>query len=315
MPRTNNRRHNDDLLAGSTHMGAVQLLVSNRRLMEDYYVRGVGLTPLSSKPGRTELGLDGKLILTLVDAPGLRRPHSKAAGLFHTAILFPEAKALAKSLSRMLIRHPETYVGPGDHAVSQAFYFTDPEGNGLELYTDRPRESWIWDSGQVFMDTRYIDHNAFLMENLGVSGTQRALDDARDLAKIPTIKAINADDGLRVSGQVGHVHLQVGDVQTARQFYVDALGFEQTASIGNQALFVSTGKYHHHMAMNVWNSRGAGPRTKTLGLGKVGVVVPNAEELNNTRERLTSHGYAVNSDGAALLVNDPWKNQIRITTA
>ena len=142
--------------------------------------------------------------------------------------------------------------------MSNAFYFTDPEGNGVELYWDRDRTEWSWTHGMVDMATMYVDPNAFLQEHLTAG---RALDAA---AARP--------------GRVGHVHLSVGDVASARAFYVDQLGFETTAGFG-EALFVSAGGYHHHMAMNTWNSRGAGRRQLALGLGLVRIEVPGADDL------------------------------------
>jgi catechol 2,3-dioxygenase len=109
------------------------------------------------------------------------------------------------------------------------------------------------------------------------------------------------------------VHLQVGDVATAKSFYVDALGFEQTTQLGSAALFVSAGGYHHHMAMNVWNSRGAGRRADTLGLGRVEIQVPEADALGAARERLASAGVAVADDGRGLRFEDPWANTITLT--
>src|SRR5690606_9060540 len=136
------------------------------------------------------------------------------------------------------------FVGSSDHLVSQAFYFDDPEGNGIELYWDRDRTEWSWTHGQVEMATLFLDPNQFLRDHL----SERGLDAPTTLG----------------GATVGHGHLSVGAVGTAGSSYVDTLGFEATASLGSQALFVSAGKYHHHMAMNVWNSRGAGRRQRTL---------------------------------------------------
>ncbi len=114
---------------------------------------------------------------------------------------------------------------------------------------------------------------------------------------------------------IGHVHLSVGDVATARAFYVDALGFETTASMPGSALFVSAGGYHHHMAMNVWNSRGAGPRMPALGLGRVELALPDADGLGALTERLRDHGVAVRDDGRAVTFVDPWNNELRAALA
>lgn len=305
----------DSRLADATHMGAVELLVKDRRALEDFYVRGVGLTPLALQPGRTILGLGDRPVVVLVDAPGLEPSARGSAGLFHTAIVFDTPTELAASLVRMWVRHPELFEGPGDHLVSQAFYFHDPEGNGLELYWDRPRETWEWIDGRVRMDTLGIDPNAFLAEHLGAEATRGAIDQARQALSIPASREVDADDALAVRGHVGHVHLQVGDVEEARRFYVDALGFEITHELGSSALFVSAGGYHHHMAMNVWNSRGAGLRAPGLGLGSVDILVPTARELALAGERLRSHGVGVDDDGARLLVDDPWGNRLRLSAS
>ena len=111
---------------------------------------------------------------------------------------------------------------------------------------------------------------------------------------------------------VGHVHLQVGDVQTAREFYVGTLGFEKTAGWHGQALFVSAGRYHHHMAMNVWNSRGAGPRKDTLGLGEVLIQVPSGDDVGALADRLKVAGVGAHHPGAELRFEDPWRNRIRV---
>ncbi|MCI7456450.1 VOC family protein [Actinomyces urogenitalis] len=310
---TRAQRPEVDRLAQATCMGAVELRTANRRALEDFYVRGVGLSPLATEPGRTVLGLGERVVVVLVDAPHLRPAAPGSAGLFHTAIVFDSPRELARSLTRMWVRHPEAFEGPGDHLVSQAFYFHDPEGNGVELYYDRPRSTWQWGSQGVTMGTSYIDPNEFLLTHLGVSGTQRELDAAHAIAAAPRDREVSADDALAVAGQVGHVHLQVGDVETARRFYVDALGFDVTSDMGS-ALFVAAGGYHHHMAMNVWGTKGAGLRAPALGLGVVDILLPQASDLTATRERLASHGVQVRQDAGAdrLLVGDPWGNELRL---
>jgi catechol 2,3-dioxygenase len=108
------------------------------------------------------------------------------------------------------------------------------------------------------------------------------------------------------------VHLQVGDTAVAREFYVDQLGFETTTSLGDSALFVSAGGYHHHMAMNTWNSRGAGPRQLALGLAQVDIRVPSADDLGALGERLRHFGHEVRDDGQTVSFDDPWNNLIRV---
>ncbi len=278
-------------LAADTRMGRLELRVRDLGTQLAFYTDGVGLTPLAEEPGAVTLGLGATPIVRLTEAPDLRPARRGEAGLFHTAVLYDDPAALARVLVGMFQAYPQTYVGTGDHLVSEAFYFTDPEGNGVELYRDRPRDQWTWVGGQVQMDTLHIDPVAFVNRELG------GLDPA---ALPPTVAPL------------GHVHLQVGDVDSARDFYVDALGFDETFAMPGSALFVSAGGYHHHMAMNVWNSRGAGPRSRTLGLGVVDILVPTLDELGRTGERLRHKGFRPDFDGRTLSVLDPWSNEIRL---
>ncbi|QNP57663.1 VOC family protein [Tessaracoccus defluvii] len=272
-------------------MGRLELRVRDLGTQLAFYTDGVGLTPLAEEPGAVTLGLGATPIVRLTEAPDLRPARRGEAGLFHTAVLYDDPAALARVLVGMFQAYPQTYVGTGDHLVSEAFYFTDPEGNGVELYRDRPRDQWTWVGGQVQMDTLHIDPVAFVNRELG----------GLDPATLPPTVA-----------SLGHVHLQVGDVDSARDFYVDALGFDETFAMPGSALFVSAGGYHHHMAMNVWNSRGAGPRSRTLGLGVVDILVPTLDELGRTGERLRHKGFRPDFDGRTLSVLDPWSNEIRL---
>ena len=144
------------------------------------------------------------------------------------------------------------------------------------------------------MDTLYLDPNKFISEHLTEAGQA------------------NPSAGNAI---VGHVHLSVGDVAAARAFYVDKLGFEATAMFGPSALFVSAGGYHHHMAMNTWNSAGSGKRRLALGLGEVDIIVPSADDLGALGERMTHFGVGTRHDGQTLSFDDPWANLIRVRTA
>jgi catechol 2,3-dioxygenase len=241
----------EDLLAADTSMGAVTLLVADLDLMTAYYRDAVTLTLLAQEEGRSILGRGATPIVILEHTPALKHAGPREAGLFHTAILFPTQPDLAEAVYAVASRHPGSFTGSADHLVSQAFYFNDPEGNGVELYWDRDRTAWSWTHGRVEMDTLMLDPNAFLRE-----------------FKSPEPRDTTGP------ASVGHVHLSVGDVATARDFYVDRLGFQTTAELGSSALFVSAGGYHHHMAMNTWNSRGAGKRRLALGLGLSGSRSP-----------------------------------------
>jgi len=277
-----------DLLPDATSMDAVTLHVGDLAGMSAYYREAVGLVTLAEGDRFEVLGRGRTPVLVLHHTPGLPTPGRNEAGLFHTAILFDDEPSLAAAVLSTA-RHPQSrYVGSADHLVSQAFYFTDPEGNGIELYVDRPREAWQVVGGQVQMDSLYLDPRSFLEGHL----TEAALAGLHDAA-----------------AQVGHVHLQVGDIPLAREFYADALGFAVTMEAPG-ALFVSAGGYHHHLAMNVWNSRGAGPRASTLGLGEVTITVPTRAELDAAAERLHRRGVQVADDGRALTMDDPWRNRV-----
>jgi len=283
-----------DLLAADTAMGAVTLLVADLDAMTRYYRDAATLRVLSAEGDRVALGRGTTPVVILQHSPELRHAAPRAAGLFHTAILFETQAALAAALYSVARLAPDTFTGSADHLVSQAFYFTDPEGNGVELYWDRARTQWSWAHGRIEMDTLYLDPNAFLEQHLTESA---------------------AADPVIGGAVVGHVHLSVGDVSSAREFYVQRLGFETTAELGGSALFVSAGGYHHHMAMNTWNSAGAGRRSPALGLGRVDIVLPTADDLGSVAERMTHFGVAVRDDGRTLAFEDPWANAIRLTTA
>jgi len=281
----------NNLLAADTSMGAVTLKVGDLDLMTRYYRDAVALSVLTADGDVAVLGRGTTPVMILQHAPELKHASPRDAGLFHTAILFETETALAASVYSVAQKYPQTFTGSSDHLVSKAFYFTDPEGNGVELYWDRDRSEWSWAHGSIEMSTLYLDPNAFLQENL----TEAAVLD-------PMIGGAS----------VGHVHLQVGDVASAREFYVNQLGFEATTMYGDSALFVSAGGYHHHMAMNVWNSKGAGPRLPALGLAQIDIQVPTGDDLGALGERLTHFGHEVRDDGRAVSFGDPWNNLITV---
>lgn len=288
--------HPTDRLDPATHMDTLSLKVTDLSTTFAFYTDGVHLVPLAEANGTVTLGLGARPVLRLVHAPELRRPASSAAGLYHSAILFDTPADLSASLLSMFTRYPNTYIGSADHLVSEAFYFTDPEGNGLELYVDRPRDAWQWDGDQVRMATIYLDPAGFVNTHLDR--------DAAESSRAPAL-----------SGSLGHAHLQVGDIAAAHDFYVGVLGFDQTARLGRQALFVSAGGYHHHLGMNTWQSLGAGPRSRTLGLGSVDIAVPARVELDRIAERLRAHAREIRDDGNQIITYDPWRNEVRLRLA
>jgi catechol 2,3-dioxygenase len=283
-----------NLLAADTAMGPVTLLVADLDAMIAYYRDAVTLAVIDEGPGQATMGRGTTPLVILQHSPQLRQASPGQAGLFHTAILFDSERALAAALYSVAQHSPGTFTGSADHLVSKAFYFTDPEGNGIELYWDRDRSTWSWTHGVLEMGTLYLDPNAFLQDNL----TEEVI-----------------ENPVYGDAVVGHVHLSVGDTVSAREFYVDRLGFETTVEMPGSALFVSAGKYHHHMAMNVWNSKGAGRRQPTLGLSQVDIVVPSADDLGALQERMKHFGVSTRDDGQTVSIDDPWANLIRVTAA
>lgn len=279
-----------NLLPANSDMGAVTLWVADLDKMINYYRDAVGLELFSQINDRAVLGQGSTNIVILESKPGMKYASPGQAGLFHTAILFPTQAALAKAVASVAKLHPGTFTGSADHLVSKAFYFNDPENNGVELYWDRDRTQWSWAHGSIEMDTIFLDPNEFLRENL----TEEPVDEAK---------------------KVGHVHLSVGSIEAAEEFYVKMLGFEKTLNWGGAALFVSAGGYHHHMAMNTWRSRGAGKRQLALGLGNVEIVVQSEDQVLETQDRLNFHKLESTFDAGVAKVLDPWGNQISIKSA
>lgn len=297
-----------ELLPADTRMSQVALDVADLDAMTRFYSEVLLLEPLREAEGTVALGRGGRELVELRHRPHLPRGERRTAGLFHTALLHPDAGTLATVLASVALRTPQLYTGSGDHLVSQAFYLDDPEGNGVELYVDRPRSEWAWDGDQVVMDTLWLDPNAFLAEHL-TDTARNYLETAPD--RRPALAGTQAQ-------VVGHVHLKVGQTDRARDFYVDTLGFEVTAELPG-ALFVSAGGYHHHMAMNTWQTAGVGLRAPGLGLGQVSIEVPSADDVLAAARRLRGRGQdvalEVSASSAHLSVDDPWGNRVEVASA
>lgn len=276
-----------ELLPSNIEMGAVTLWVADLDSMIRYYRDGVGLELLGQLGDRAVLGFENLEIVILEHKPMMKHASPREAGLFHTAILFPTQAALAKSVSSVARQYPGTFTGSADHLVSKAFYFNDPEGNGVELYWDRDRSEWSWVHGSIEMDTIFLDPKEFLTEHL-------------------------TDEAVEKEKKVGHVHLSVGSIPAAEEFYVKMLGFEKTMNWGGAALFVSAGGYHHHMAMNTWRSKGAGKRQLALGLGKVEIVLDSEDQVIETKDRLDFYKLDTSLDANVAKVEDPWGNVISL---
>lgn len=274
----------------ATHIGTATLRVADLERSLRFYEGVLGFQAIEQGEGAAALGSkDGQPLLFLQELPGAQPQPYRSTGLYHIAFLLPSRPDLGRALIRMAAAGLE--IGQGDHLVSEALYISDPDGNGLEIYRDRPRDTWHWDNGTVRMATDPVDIRT-LVE-----------DGKRPEAQWQTLPA-----GTRI----GHMHLRVGDIPQAEHFYHDILGFDIVAKMPG-ALFVSAGGYHHHIGMNAWQSRGAGAAPKdTVGLQTFAIALPNQEALAEVRERLTANNVPVREIEGGLVVFDPWENEIRL---
>lgn len=277
-------------LAGASP-GAVELLTGDTASLTAFYSDGVGLTVLEADDDTTSLGTDDRVLLRLVlDLEGLAPDDPRQAGLYHSAFLYDDEAELASALLRTAELAPMSFQGSSDHSVSEAFYFSDPEGNGVELYLDRPADQWEWNDGRVTMGSAPLDPEAFIRDALETSGPSATT------------------EGI----ELGHVHLRGGDLDEARSFYADALGLSITADDGDGAVFFASDGYHHHFAVNVWSSNGAGERPSSLGLASVTVNVDDADELDALEQRLTDADVAYDRLDDVIETADPWGTRIRV---
>lgn len=269
-------------LASSLKMGVTELHVANMARMKTYYKDIVGLDVLEENADSITLGYNDRAVIRLVRSSAPAAGYG-SAGLYHNAIVYASRGELARRVQNVIDRAPESYSGTSDHIVSEAFYFTDPEGNGLELYYDKDPTTWKWVGDRVQMGSSYIDPHAYIQQ---YSNQQE-----------------------NVEKHMGHVHLKVGNIEEAKKFYVDVLGFNITAELGS-ALFVSVGGYHHHLGMNVWESEGAGKRTTTRGLKSFELILPDKQNIDELTQRLEENGVEVADQNGGIRFADPWNNSI-----
>jgi catechol 2,3-dioxygenase len=273
-------------LAATTRLGATHLTVSDLDRSVRFYQDAIGLRVHSNEDGRAALasGPPAQDVLVLVEEPGAARA-GRHAGRYHVALLYPSREELAFAVDR-LIRTRTPVEGMSDHGTHEAIYLPDPDGNGLELAADRPREQWPADWGDL--RPQPLDMHGLI----------------RSVAGEPPAR--HADPGLAV----GHLHLHVGDVEHGLAFYRDVLGFEVQALLPSAA-FVSGGGYHHHLGFNVWRGPGVPPAPAgAVGLREWTVALPE-EGLAEVLGRLDAAG--VPHDGG--LAADPWGNAIRFVAA
>jgi catechol 2,3-dioxygenase len=272
-----------------TAMGSVRLNVSDLERSRGFYERALGLRSSELDDGAVALRTGESPLIELRGDPSAPRLDRRAAGLYHLAILVPSRRDLAFALAR-LAEGRYRLDGASDHLVSEALYLSDPDGNGIEIYRDRPRDQWPRSGDTLQMSTLPLDLNDVLGELSTVAELQ------------PT-----APPGTRI----GHVHLQVSDLREAETFYHGVLGFDVTVRGYPGALFVSAGGYHHHVGLNTWHSAGSGPPAPgSIGLRNFEVTLPDAGELEAVLDRVRSAGLDATPDGSGWLLRDPSGNGV-----
>ncbi|WP_337266386.1 VOC family protein [Oryzifoliimicrobium ureilyticus] len=270
-------------LSRPAHVGAASLVVSDLPMVSSFYQQILGLSVLEKSGSEVLLGVDEKPLLRLVTDRAVRAGSHSAAGLFHNAFLLPSRQDLALWL-RHVAHQGQRLDGASDHIVSEAIYLSDPEGNGIEVYADRPHETWRFDrDGMVTMATKRLDLQA-LYDSAGSSPWEAA----------PEGTAL------------GHIHLQVGDVPEAERFYSDVLGLKIMARYPG-ASFFATGSYHHHVAANIWNSRGAGKRDETMtGLSSYELKFNDRDAYEEALTALDRLSIATERRSDGVFLRDPW---------
>jgi catechol 2,3-dioxygenase len=273
-----------------TVVGAVTLRASDPGRVRDFYERAIGLVArdeadsgvaLADADGRTLIRLDSSLA---GGSEPVTEPHT---GLFHNAFRYPDRAALGAAVARTIEIAP-IFEGASDHGVSEAVYFRDPEGNGVELYRDRPFEEWpVAGEGRVGMFTRPLDLAALLSEA--------------------------THDGLPARCDIGHIHLQTADVDVTAAFWRDALGLDERQRFGPQAVFLAEGLYHHHIGANTWHSAGAPPAPRDRpGLDSFELRLRSAERVDRTAARLEDAGVDVKRAGEHVAFADPDGNRVLV---
>ena len=275
-------------LPAALRLGAVHLTVTDLDRSVGFYVRNIGLREHWREGSVAALGVGGEDLLLLYEERGARRA-GRHAGLYHFALLHPSREELARTAVRL--GTTGTHVqGASDHGISEAIYLPDPDGNGIELYADRPREVWPdlsnppWSGGPDPLD----------MEAL-----------------LSTVAGERPRTEIGEGLVVGHVHLHVGDLDRGLAFYRGVLGFDLMTFLPDAAAFVSAGGYHHHLGFNVWRGRGVGPAPEgTVGLRHWTVLLPETGDVTDLRDRVLAAGIEAGDHDGGFVVRDPWDNTV-----
>ncbi|MUK89353.1 glyoxalase [Ornithinibacillus sp. L9] len=268
----------------TVYVGEVNINVTNLKKALHFYQNILGFTVLEQSDSSAVLTADGKTPLLSLEQPiDVTPKQPRTTGLYHFAILLP-SRADLSSFVKHIIR-AGVQLGASDHYVSEALYFNDPDGNGIEVYRDRPSAEWSWTDGQVAMATEPLDGDSLVAES------------NKEWGSMPKETIM------------GHIHLHVSDLEETEKFFVNGLGFDIVTRYSG-ALFASTGGYHHHIGLNVWNGVGAkAPAKNSVGLNWFALVFPDEESRNKAVDRLGEIGSKVTKN---FEVKDPSGNVIRL---
>jgi catechol 2,3-dioxygenase len=272
-------------LAPETRLGAVELTVTDLDGSVSFYVDAIGLELHRREDARAALGAGGEDLLVLVEEPEAR-PAGRHAGLYHFALLYPSRLELARAAARLAATRTPIQ-GASDHGISEAIYLPDPDGNGIELASDRPKEQWpdlsVMSGGPDPLDL------------------QALLELVADEAPQPSLDAAT---------RVGHLHLHVGDLEASTRFYVDVVGFDVMTYLPS-AVFVAAGGYHHHVGFNTWRGPGVPPAPDdAVGLRHFTVVLRDSAELDALRTRATQAGVPIEDTAEGPVLRDPSGNAL-----
>jgi catechol 2,3-dioxygenase len=281
------------MIPPDTSIGKVRLRVADLDDLTTFYERVIGLPAVERGGDVVRLGaVGGEPLIELLGAPDAPPAPSFSTGLFHLAILVPDRAELARSLQRVA-GAGWRLTGASDHLVSEALYLQDPEGNGIEIYRDRPREEWRRNGDELAMATLPLDLESILGE----------LDPSERQA-----------DGMPGGTTMGHVHLQVADIPAAERFDTRALGLDVMVRSYPGALFLAAGGYHHHIGLNTWQSEGAPPPPEgSLGLDRYELVLPSAAERDSAADRLAEVGADPQRLDEGVVASDPSGNRVLLT--
>ncbi len=268
-----------------TYTGEVHLNVLDLNRSVLFYKEVIGFKVLEEAADKVVLTADGKTPLLIIEQPENVTPkEANKSGLYHFALLLPKRADLG-AIIKHFIQH-NVRIGASDHLVSEALYLSDPDGNGIEIYIDRDPEVWSWDKGKVAMSTDPLDGESIIAESAGQTW-----------------------DGLPVGTVMGHVHLHVANLPETEKFY-NALGFEVVTNYP-QALFMSNGKYHHHIGLNTWNGVGVPrPIAGSVGLQSFALVYPTETVLNEAIAKVEALEVKVESNEHGFITEDPSGNRI-----